>query len=137
MAKITSKHGTVRACGHKFDPKSTPRMKNCEDCWTAYFMTAVDTAAVHDDMMKGGKRHLESVYGKTFTKEFGKFLQAQFMQEINDEKSQMQGENENNNQPTGSDGHSSHQHAHSDCCSTGVCGEIPSGEISSLPSEGA
>ena len=76
-------HGTVKACGHKFDPKRTPRMANCEWCWEAYFMTAVDTAAIHDDLMKGGKKRLESVYGKTFTKQFGNFLMSQMLKEEN------------------------------------------------------
>jgi hypothetical protein len=78
---ITVVHGTVRACGHRFDPKRAPRMSNCEDCWVTYFVTAVDTAAVHDDLMKGGKKRLVSVYGKTFTDQFGKFLQNQMLQQ--------------------------------------------------------
>jgi hypothetical protein len=78
---ITVVHGTVKACGHLFDPKRTPRMSNCSDCWLAYFYTAVDTAAIHDDLLKGGKKRLEAVYGRTFTKEFGKFLLSQMIKE--------------------------------------------------------
>lgn len=77
---ITIMHGTVRACGHKFDSKRQPKT-NCEYCWEAYFMTAVDTAAIHDDLMKRGKKGLQSVYGNVFTKQFGKFLMAQLTQE--------------------------------------------------------
>ena len=46
-------------------------------------MTAVDTAAIHDDLTKGGKKRLESVYGKTFTKQFGNFLMSQMLKEEN------------------------------------------------------
>lgn len=77
---ITVVHGTVRACGHKFNPKSQPRT-NCESCWEAYFFTAVDTAAIHDDLQKGGKEKLIAVYGKVFTKQFGIFLMNQLMKE--------------------------------------------------------
>ena len=73
-------HSTVKACGHKFNPKTQPRT-NCEACWEAYFMTAVDTAAIHDDLQKGGKAKLITVYGKVFTKMFGRFLMNELMKE--------------------------------------------------------
>jgi hypothetical protein len=74
-------HGTVKVCGHKFDPKRTPRHSHCESCWEAYFMTAVDTAAIHDDLVKGGKARLVAVYGKAFVRQFGKFLTSQLAKE--------------------------------------------------------
>ena len=77
---ITVTHGTVRACDHKFNPKAQPKL-NCVYCWDAYFMTAVDTAAIHDDLMKGGKKQLVKVYGSVFTKQFGRFLTEQMQAE--------------------------------------------------------
>lgn len=79
-AYITMVYGTVRACGHKFDPKRQPK-NNCQSCWEAYFMAAVDTAAIHDDFQKGGKARLRSVYGDKFTKNFGIFLENQLLKE--------------------------------------------------------
>jgi hypothetical protein len=77
---LTVVHGTVRACGHKFNSRSQPKL-NCNYCWDAYFMTAVDTAAIHDDLMKGGKAQLVNVYGTKFTKQFGRFLTEQLTAE--------------------------------------------------------
>jgi hypothetical protein len=117
-AYITVVHGIVKACGHKFDPKGQPRMSNCPWCWEAYFMVAVDTAAIHNDLMKGGKKALEAKFGKTFVKQFGQFLIEQMTKEMH----------ENNSRPTNSDSGSTDQHTHSDQCDHGVRGEVPSGE---------
>lgn len=119
---ITVTHGTVRACGHKFDSTRQPKL-NCTDCWDAYFMTAVDTAAIHDDLMKGGKKQLVNVYGKVFTKQFGRFLTEQMMRE-----------NENDSGTPSSTSDSNDQHTPSDQCSDGVCGEVPSGQADGVAS---
>lgn len=125
-AYFTKQHGTVKACGHRFDPSRTPRMTNCSDCWEAYFQTAVDTAAIHDDLLKGGPALLTKKYGKTFTKEFGRFLEKVFDR----------GQN-NNEQPARSDRSSDDQPTQCDCGSEGVCGEVSRGQVSSESSEGA
>ena len=91
---ITIVHGTVRACGDKFDSKRQPK-NNCESCWEAYFMTVVDTAAIHDDFLKGGKKKLQTVYGDRFTKQFGIFLSAQLAKEANGEDNQLPETNTN------------------------------------------
>jgi hypothetical protein len=113
-AHITQVQGTVRACGHKFDSKRQPRT-NCQFCWEAYFFTAVDTAAIHDDFQKGGKAQLRKVYGDVFTKAFGLFLQDQLMKELE------------NGQGTETGSSSGNQHIHSDQCSHEVSGEDSSG----------
>lgn len=122
---ITVVHGTVRACEHKFDPTRPPK-NNCEYCWEAYFVTATDTAAIHDDLMKGGKKRLQAVYGDVFTKAFGKFLTNQMSMENNDNESTGPSASQSNDQPT-----------HSDQCDCGVGGEVPSGSTGSVPSGGA
>lgn len=115
---ITITLGTVKACGHKFDPKNQPK-RNCEYCWQAYFYTAVDTAAVHDDLTKGGKRQLIKVYGEKFSRAFGRFLTAALVQESH-----------GNQKSAESVGDSGDQHTHSDQCNGGVCTKVPGRETS-------
>jgi hypothetical protein len=76
---ITVVHGKVRACGHGFNPNTTPSHYNCLDCWEAYFMMSTDTAAIHDDFMKGGKQALINAYGAKFVRHFNIFLNNQMM----------------------------------------------------------
>jgi len=58
-------------------------------------MTVVDTAAIHDDFLKGGKKKLQTVYGDRFTKQFGIFLSAQLAKEANGEDNQLPETNTN------------------------------------------
>jgi len=81
-ANFTVKQGTVKACGHKFDPHTFPKQANCWDCWEATFSSSPEgVASVHQLLLTGGTKAVVAMHGQKFTKMFGRFLRNQLLRE--------------------------------------------------------
>lgn len=70
---MTVRLAEVAACGHKFDSRRPPN-GNCPDCWYAFFKTAVDLGALHNELTEVGSKGLINKYGKKYVKYFHHFL---------------------------------------------------------------
>jgi hypothetical protein len=83
---VTHVNATVKACGHpvKFDQTTQPH-NNCIECWSAYFLTAIDLEGVHVVLTKQGVRALIAQRGAKFVKMFRGFLNARLMPMLNAE----------------------------------------------------
>jgi hypothetical protein len=84
---ITVRHAEVTACGHKLDMHHAPTQQNCDFCWEVFFSIALNAqgvAALHKLLQDEDRQGLESRFGKKFTRQFGKYLQWQLMQEVPD-----------------------------------------------------
>ena len=83
---VTHVNATVKACGHpvKFDQTTQPH-NNCIECWSAYFLTAIDLEGVHVVLTKQGVRALIAQRGAMFVKMFRGFLNARLMPMLNAE----------------------------------------------------
>jgi hypothetical protein len=83
---VTIVNSTVKACGHpvKFDQTTQPH-NNCIECWSAYFLTAIDLEGVHVVLTKQGVRALIAQRGAKFVKMFRGFLNSRLMPMLNAE----------------------------------------------------
>jgi hypothetical protein len=98
---FTVRHPRVRACQHRLDMARDPR-HNCENCWFAYFKEQGQLVQTADEcFVKAGRKALEAIRGKRFTKYFIRFmatlarfraeqLAAEAAQETNDSNSGQQ-----------------------------------------------
>lgn len=88
-AHFTVKQGTVKACGHKFDPTTMPKNTNCWDCWEATFSSSPQgVAQVHQLLLNGGTQAVTAAYGKKFVKMFGRFLRNQLLRDYASKETQ-------------------------------------------------
>lgn len=73
----TIRHSIVKACGHKFDhnPLVTPKHRNCDECWLAYFNTNGEQTQIAEECLaKEGPEILEKIKGKQYVKRLYWFL---------------------------------------------------------------
>lgn len=83
---ITEAHARVAACGHRFHPTNEPRT-NCANCWFAFFQVHGELTKSVDEFFRTlGRDALIKMRGKTFTKNFTRFmaLLAQIQKEQNE-----------------------------------------------------
>lgn len=69
----TVQHPEVTACGHKID-LGKPPVRNCEECWYAYFKTSANLEEIRTVMGVGGISGLTARFGIKFAKAFRDFL---------------------------------------------------------------
>jgi hypothetical protein len=72
---FTVRRGRLPRCGHKFDPTSEPRHRNCEVCWFTFFNTNGSVVQTCDEIVsKFGLKGLIQIRGKEFAKNYIKFM---------------------------------------------------------------
>ena len=91
LHNFTVQRPIVTACGHKLDLTAFPSQANCFACWEAFFSAHPEgVGAVHDLLQQGGSKAVVAMYGKKFTKMYGRYLQKQIMCDLTEQQQNSQ-----------------------------------------------